>query len=87
LVLSSNGIGLLPIKLVAPITDWKVHFEQNVWHGRIEANMANGLTKVSAVDALQIRAVDTRRFIERSGDVSQQLLDEVLAALALVVEI
>jgi mRNA interferase MazF len=32
LVVSSDGVGRLPIKLVAPITDWKAAFAPNIWH-------------------------------------------------------
>ena len=31
LVLSSDALGKLPIKLVAPITAWKARFERNHW--------------------------------------------------------
>lgn len=58
IVVSSDVIGKLPIKLVAPITDWKPLFAQNLWHIKIEPDISNGLTKVSAVDALQLRGVD-----------------------------
>jgi mRNA interferase MazF len=52
-VVSSDAIGRLPVKLIAPITDWKDHYAQNIWHVRIDPDSSNGLTKVSAVDALQ----------------------------------
>jgi mRNA interferase MazF len=29
-ILSADAIGRLPIKLVAPITDWKPYFESNL---------------------------------------------------------
>lgn len=29
-IISANAIGKLPIKLIAPITDWKPYFEQNL---------------------------------------------------------
>ena len=31
-VVNSDSIGALPIRLVAPITEWKDYFLQNVWH-------------------------------------------------------
>jgi mRNA interferase MazF len=34
-VISSDAVGKLPVKLVAPITDWKDYFAQNLWHVRI----------------------------------------------------
>lgn len=69
-VVSSDAVGRLPIKLVAPLTDWKEHFAPNLWHVRIDPNPANGLTKVSAADALQLRGMDHRRFVRKLGQVS-----------------
>ena len=66
-VLSSDAVGRLPIKLVAPITDWKAHYASNLWHVRLDPDSANGLTKVSAVDALQLRGMDRQRFIRKLG--------------------
>jgi len=53
IVISSDAVGKLPIKLVAPITDWKASYRQNLWHIRIDPDSFNGLMKASAVDALQ----------------------------------
>jgi mRNA interferase MazF len=85
-VLSSDGIGRLPVKLVAPITDWNERFADNLWHVRIDPDEANGLTKPSAADALQVRSVDIQRFVERLGRVSDAIMEEIVMALALVVE-
>lgn len=85
-VIGSDALGRLPIKLVAPITAWKAHFAGNVWHVRIQPDSTNGLSKESAVDVLQVRGVDAKRFIERIGAVSADLLDEIITSLMLVVE-
>ena len=70
LVVNSDKIGILPIKLVAPITAWKDYLASNVWLVKIFPNSSNGLTKVSAADLLQLRGVDTRRFIKKIGLIS-----------------
>ncbi len=85
-VISSDGIGKLPIKLAAPITDWKDSFDLNPWHVRLEPNSENGLTKISAVDTLQLRGVDAQRFIRRFGQLSSEEMIEVVVAIAIVVE-
>ena len=66
-VINSDSIGALPIRLVAPITEWKDYFSGNVWHVKLEPNSANGLTKSSAVDTLQLRGIDTLRFIRKGS--------------------
>jgi mRNA interferase MazF len=85
-VVSSDGIGKLPIKLVAPITDWKDAFTLNPWHVRLEPNDENGLTKISAVDTLQLRGVDTQRFTKRLGQLSSEKMTEVIVAIAIIIE-
>lgn len=86
IVINSNAIGILPIKLVAPITDWKDRYAGNLWHIRIEPNTGNGLTKESCVDVLQLRGVDTQRFIRKLGVVAPEQMSEIAIAIVTVVE-
>ena len=86
IVISSDSVGRLPVKLVAPITSWKDAFTNNLWHVRIEPDGQNGLVRTSVVDLLQIRGVDTRRFAIRLGNVTSSVLDEIGAALVAVIE-
>ena len=85
-VVSSDALGVLPVKLVAPITDWKKRYSVNIWHIQLVPTPANGLDKLSAVDTLQIRTMDTRRFVRQIGRLSPRLMDEIAAAVAAVVE-
>jgi mRNA interferase MazF len=85
-VLSSDAVGRLPIKLVAPITDWKDHYTPNIWHVRIDPDPGNGLSKISAVDALQLRGMDRKRFIRKLGQIPQNILEEIVLAVAAVIE-
>ena len=85
-VISSDAVGKLPIKLIVPITDWKDYFAGNLWHVRIDPDSKNGLSKPSAADALQVRAVDHRRLVKRLGRLSAQEVEDVAAAVAAIVE-
>ncbi len=85
-VVNSDAIGVLPIRLVAPLTEWKDYFAQNLWHVKLLPNKANGLTKPSAVDRLQLRAVDTVRFVRRIGSVSEVVMTMIVKAIAELVE-
>ncbi|TYQ28335.1 type II toxin-antitoxin system PemK/MazF family toxin [Pseudanabaena sp. UWO311] len=85
-VISSDAIGKLPIKLIAPITDWKPYFEENIWHIKIEPDSINGLSKVSAIDTLQLRGLDTTRFIRQLGKLTEGIMMELTIAIALVIE-
>lgn len=85
-VVSSDAVGVLPIKLVAPLTEWKSYLAANVWHVMVTPDAANGLTKPSAVDTLQLRGIDTQRFVDRIGVLSPSIMQSIAAAIALVVE-
>jgi len=85
-VISSDAIGILPIKLVAPLTEWKDYLTRNVWHVQVLPDDANGLAKVSAVDTLQIRGVDTRRFVRKLGSISPEVMRSIVLAIAAVIE-
>lgn len=85
-VISSDAVGRLPVKLVAPITDWKPYFARNLWHVKLTPNRINGLSKPSAVDTLQMRGVDLRRFIRRLGTLKKSTMDEITLAVIAVIE-
>ena len=85
-VISSDAVGVLPIKLIAPITEWKDRFSSNIWHVKVLPDSANGLSKASAIDTLQIRGVDVQRFIRKLGRLPSPTMEEVTAALAAIIE-
>jgi len=85
-VISSDAIGALPIRLVAPLTEWKEYFTRNVWHVKLVPNRMNGLDKTSAVDTLQLRGVDLQRFHRRIGKISSPVMKSIVAAIAAVIE-
>ena len=85
-VISSDAVGALPVRLVAPVTGWKDAFERNIWHVRLRASKRNGLSKDSAVDALQVRSADTSHFEEKLGRVGASNLEQIVIALGAVFE-
>jgi mRNA interferase MazF len=86
IVVSSDGVGRLPVKLVAPITEWKDAFADSAWLVRIDPDSQNGLHKTSAADVLQLRGMDLQRFVSRLGRLPPDVMDEMAAAIAIVVE-
>ncbi|MCL5772688.1 MAG: type II toxin-antitoxin system PemK/MazF family toxin [Actinobacteria bacterium] len=86
IIISSDGVGKLPIKLIAPITDWKQSFDNNLWHIKLVPNGSNGLSKTSTVDALQIRGVDIKRLIKKIGFISEIEMQEIVTAVAIIID-
>jgi mRNA interferase MazF len=85
-IVSSDAIGLLPLRVVVPLTDWKNHYQQAAWMVKISPNKNNGLDKDSAADTFQIRSVSTARFIRKMGEVSLEEMNQIVHAIGLVVE-
>lgn len=85
LVISSNSVGRLPLRIVVPITDWKLPYASYPWFVHLAPTSTNGLSKESGADAFQVKSVAVARFKTRRGRVAAKILDEVAAAVALCV--
>lgn len=85
-VISIDSIGRLPLKLVAPITNWQAKFSHNIWIVRVQPNRVNGLTKVSAVDTLQVKSVDVQRFRKQRERFTATLMAEISAVIAAIID-
>jgi mRNA interferase MazF len=86
-IVNDDAIGVLPLKVIVPITDWKESFNIRPWMVRIEPNSENGLVKLSAADTFQIRSVAESRLVEQLGYVSDRDLALIEKALAIVLKL
>jgi len=87
IIVSDDAIGLLPLKVVVPVTEWKERYAIAPWMVKLLPGPDTGLTKPSAADAFQVRAVSHERFVRRLGTVTDPVMDSVAAALACVLAI
>ncbi|NEQ35541.1 MAG: type II toxin-antitoxin system PemK/MazF family toxin [Okeania sp. SIO3I5] len=85
-IVNSDYIGKLPLKLVVPITNWQSSFSSNLCHIYLTPTSDNGLSKLSSADALQLRSVDLERFIRKLGFLSTSELEEIITAIAIIIE-
>jgi mRNA interferase MazF len=86
-IISSDAIGVLPLKVVVPLTDWKDRYSIAHWMVPVEPSPQNGLEKSSAADAFQVRSLAQERFVRRLGRMEEKQMGEIAQALALVLEI
>ncbi len=84
-IISDDNVGLLPLKVIVPLTGWKDIFERFPWMVRVLPDDTNGLDKISAIDALQIRSVDQSRLVKKRGKMDPILLVQILEALNKVI--
>ncbi len=86
-IVSDDAIGILPLKVIVPITDWKDRYAIAPWMVRLEPGADNGLDKPSAADAFQVRSVSQDRFVRRLGLLSDTIMQDITQALAVVLSI
>lgn len=90
-IVSTDAIKRLPVKLVVPLTEWQESFKTSQFHVPVEvtdavAYEAAGLKKFGAADVLQTRCVSTDRFVKFVATMTAPKMQEIVAALAAVVE-
>jgi len=85
-IVSSDALRRLSIRLVAPLTGWQPHFAGQLSHVKLTPGKNKGVDKESAVDALQLRGVSLSRCLKRLGVLSPTEMQEIASAIALVVE-
>ena len=86
IVLSSDALGALPLKVVVPLTPWKDDYAAAPWMVRVPPVLHSGLETPMAADALQVRSVSSARLVRRLGELPDRVLDQVAAAVGLVIE-
>ena len=85
IVLNPSWTGRTNMRIAVPITGWDDRYISFPWMIRLAPTLSNGLTKESAADASQVRAVSVRRFVRKLGIVSDERLDETAAGVVLCV--
>ena len=80
-IVNDDDIGILPLKVIVPITDWKERYAQAPWMVRLDPTPENGLAKPTTVDTFQVRSVSEQRFTQRLGVLppeTMRLIEEAL---------
>jgi mRNA interferase MazF len=85
-IINDDSIGVLPLRVIVPITQWKDKFSGAIWMIRIEPDRQNRLSKLSAIDTFQIRSISTARFIKKVGLISPDILREIKTAVKAVID-
>ena len=86
IIVSSNDVGKLPLRVVVPLTDWKDHYADVPWMTRIDPDPINNLSKISGADSFQIRSVSTTRFVNRIGMANANEMELIVRAIEAVIE-
>lgn len=87
IIVNDDDLGILPLKVIIPITDWKDKFEVAEWMIKIEPDENNNLRKTSSADCFQIRSLSEKRLIKKIGFVNELIMHEISIALSKVLKI
>ena len=87
IIINNNELGVLPLKIIIPITDWKVQYNIAPWMVGIFPDNMNGLSKHSSADCLQIRSVSIERFVKKIGIIDDFTLEKIENALYQVLDL
>ncbi len=83
-IVNDDAIGILPLKVIVPLTEWKDRYAVAPWMVRVEPDAENGLKNTSAADAFQVRSVAQERLVQRLGKLADATMPKITAALAVV---
>ena len=64
-IVNDDSVGILPLKVIVPVTDWKPQYGAAPWMVKPDPDSTNNLSKPSAADCFQVRSVSQLRFYER----------------------
>jgi mRNA interferase MazF len=86
-IVSHDSIGILPLRVIVPLTHWQERYAVAPWLIKIEPSTVNGLLKTSCADAFQVRSVAQQRFVKKLGELSNEEMKSITKALAIVLVI
>lgn len=86
-IVNDDSVGILPLRVIVPVTDWKPQYGTASWMVKIEPDAANNLSKPSAADCFQVRSVSKLRLLYKIGDASAIKMTEIETALKSVLKI
>ena len=86
-MLSHDRLGVLPLRVIVPLTQWQERYAVAPWMIKIEPTVANGILTPSSADTFQVRSVATQRFVKKLGELSAVEMESIAQGLATVLVI
>ena len=83
-ILNNDTVGKLALKIIAPLTDYKIHYDVVPWMVTVEATKINGLSKKSSIDLFQVRSLSQNRLAYKLGCVDDDVMNACKVALDVV---
>ena len=87
IIVNDDAVGVLPLKVIVPLTDWKDHYSVAAWMVRIDPTPTNGVQKTSAADCFQVRSVSQQRLTQRVGRITDAQMEQIGTSLETVLHL
>lgn len=87
IIVNSDAVGILPLKIIVPITDWKANYSRVPWMVKFMPDSENHIAKISAADVFQVRSVSQERFVKKIGLVNDAIMRQIKMALKEIFDI
>jgi mRNA interferase MazF len=84
-IVSEDAIGILPLRIIVPLTDWKERYAVAPWMVALNPDSQNGLEKSSSADTFQIRSLSQDRFVQCIGSINSTQMGQILKAIQIVI--
>jgi mRNA interferase MazF len=82
-IVSNDLMGILPLKIVVPLTEWKPSFSKAAWQIKFKKSAGNGLEKTSSADCFQVRSIPENRLVRKLGQLHQSDMEKINDGLSI----
>jgi mRNA interferase MazF len=87
IIVNSDSVGVLPLRVVVPVTDWNERYNSADWMVKVVCTTLNNLSKDSTADCFQVKSVSTSRFISKIGEIDEEVYQKIKQSLRNVFEL
>lgn len=87
IIVNSDSVGVLPLRVVVPITDWNERYNNADWMVKVACTTLNNLSKDSTADCVQVKSVSTSRFHSKIGEIDEEVYQKIKQSLRNVFEL
>lgn len=86
ILLSSDSLGVLPLRIAVPIIPWLDRYSSVPWMVRVPPVLHSGLDAPAAADAMRVFSAPSAWYHRRLGELPRSIVDQIASAVSLVIE-
>lgn len=87
IIVNDDSIGILPLRIIVPITDWNERYIGADWMVKIKPTTQNNLNKDSTADCFQVKSLSRNRFVCKLGEMDEIDFQKIKDSLKIVFDL